>query len=51
MHQLCNSGDLEQSNGEGGDEDHVDGDDDDEDLDVDLDLGFYTNSKNTILGS
>ena len=50
MHQLCNSGDLEQSNGEGGDEDHVDGDDD-EDLDVDLHLGFYTNSKNTILGS
>ena len=48
MHQLCNSGDLEQSNGEGGDEDHVDGDDD---LDVDLDLGFYTNSKNTIFGS
>ena len=48
MHQLCNSGDLEQSNGEGGDEDHVDGDDD---LDVDLDLVFYTNSKNTILGS
>ena len=46
MHQLCNSGDLEQSNGEGGDEDHVDGDDDE-----DLDLGFYTNSKNTILGS
>ena len=48
MHQLCNSGDLEQSNGEGGDEDHGDGDDD---LDVDVDLGFYTNSKNTILGS
>ena len=50
MHQLCNSGDLKQSNGEGGDEVHGD-DDDDEDLDVDGDLGFYTNSKNTILGS
>ena len=48
MHQLCNSGDLEQSNGEGGDEDHVDGDDDE---DLDVDLGFYTNSNNTILGS
>ena len=48
MHQLCNSGDLEQSNGEGGDEDHVDVDGDE---DVDLDLDFYTNSKNTILGS
>ena len=46
MHQLCNSGDLEQSNGEGGDEDHGDGDGDE-----DLDLGFYTNSKNTIFGS